>query len=459
MATPFPLARPGPAGRVPLVPAGRDDHAFVDRATAAALTRPHPRASLLLFTVVLAVAALIAWAGWATLDEVTRGQGKVVPSRQVQVVQNLEGGIVTELLVREGEVVEASQVLLRLDNVTAAADYREKRARYLALSASVARLDAEIAGGTPDFPTEVARERPSLVANETQLFESRADALAREIGILERQQEQRQREIEELQARAAQLERSLALAQEELDITRPLAQRQIVSRIELLRLERTVGDLDGELQQTRIAIPRAESALGEAEQRIAERRVAARAEALRERSAVMAELGALGEEVGAGEDRVRRAEVRSPVRGTVKQLMVHTVGGVIQPGMDLIEIVPLEDTLLVEAEIRPGDIAFLYPGLPATVKVAAYDFAIYGGLDGTVETISADTIEDPERDESFYRVLVRTDDNVLVGPNGAPLPIIPGMTVQVDILTGEKTVLDYLLKPLRRAQERALRER
>jgi adhesin transport system membrane fusion protein len=240
-------------------------------------------------------------------------------------------------------------------------------------------------------------------------------------------------------------------------ITRPLAARRVVSKIELLQLERQVNDLAGELDSTRLAVPRIESALEEAERRIEERGLSFRAEAQRELNAVQAEATALAEAITASADQVKRTEVRSPVRGTIKRLLVTTVGGVVQPGEDLVEIVPLEDTLLVEAQVRPADIAFLHPGQLAKVKVTAYDFSIYGGLDGVVEDISADTITD-ERGESFYRIRVRTDDNALEH-NGETLPIIPGMTTQVDILTGEKTVMDYLLKPILKAKERALRER
>ena len=244
---------------------------------------------------------------------------------------------------------------------------------------------------------------------------------------------------------------------QELKITEPLAARRIVPQIDLLRLKREVNDLEGELETTRLGIERIKSAADEADRRIEEKSLSFRAEAQRELVVVQAEADALEEKIAADTDRVQRTDVRSPVRGTIKQLFVNTVGGVIQPGEDLVEIVPLEDTLLVEAKVRPADIAFLRPGQPATVKVTAYDFSIYGGLDAVVEDISADTITD-EEGERFYRIRVRTTGSALEKA-GAPLPIIPGMTTEVDILTGEKTVLDYLLKPILRAQQTALRER
>ena len=307
------------------------------------------------------------------------------------------------------------------------------------------------------FDPEIMTEAPGVAQSEGALYRARKEALQSELEILRSQAAQREQELTELATRLGQLERSHALALEELEITEPLAASRVVSRVQLLRLEREVNDLAGELEATRLAVPRVEAALREATRRIDERQLSFRAEAQRELTAVQAEAAALQEVITAEADMLSRTEVRSPVRGTVKQLFVNTVGGVIQPGADLVEIVPLEDNLLVEAKVRPADIAFLRPGQPAVVKVTAYDFAIYGGLDAVVEDISADTITD-ERGESFYRVRVRTHESAL-HEAGEPLPIIPGMTTQVDILTGEKTVLDYLLKPILRAKERALRER
>jgi membrane fusion protein, adhesin transport system len=436
----------------------REDAEFVTGRAAADLQRPRIFAHILLLVIASFFGIAFAWASWASLDEVTRGDGRVIPSSQVQVVQNLEGGIVAAMLVREGEIVERGQVLLRIDNVRAASDFRESRKRYLALLGSLARLRAEVMGSEQiAFADEVLSEAGEVVSNETALFQARKVALRNEVSVLESQVEQREQELAELRSRQAQLERSLALAREELAMTEPLAARGVVSRVEALRLRRQVNDLEGELEAVRLSVPRIESARREGLQRIDERTSAFHATSQRELTAVQAEVEALRETITAEEDRVQRTEVRSPVRGTVQQVMVHTVGGVVQPGADLIEIVPLEDTLLVEARVRPADIAFLRPGLPAVVKITAYDFAIYGGLAATVEDISADTIVD-ERGERFYRIRVRTEEAVLERA-GEPLPIIPGMTAQVDILTGEKTVLDYLLKPILRARDHALRER
>jgi membrane fusion protein, adhesin transport system len=446
-----------PRQRSDLVRPRKADADFVGGRAGAELQGPRGFTHLLLVIIVVFFGIFLAWASWAELDEVTRGDGKVIPSSQVQVVQNLEGGIVAGIPVREGAVVEEGQVLLRIDNVRAASGLRESRQRYLALLGALGRLRAEVEGTAIALAPEVLTDAPEVAANERALYHARAAALQSEIDILRSQATQRRQELAELRTQLDQLARSLALATEELEIKRPLAARRVVSKVELLQIERQVNDLDGGLETTRLAVPRIESALEEAERRIEERSLSFRAEAQRELNAVQAEATALAEAITATADQVRRTDVRSPVHGTIKRLLVTTVGGVVQPGEDLVEIVPLEDTLLVEAQVRPADIAFLHPGQPAKVKVTAYDFSIYGGLDGVVEDISADTITD-ERGESFYRVRVRTDDNALEH-NGETLPIIPGMTTQIDILTGEKTVMDYLLKPILKAKERALRER
>jgi adhesin transport system membrane fusion protein len=437
--------------------ARREDADYALGRDGAELLRPRGFAHLLLVAIAAFFVLFFAWASWATLDEVTRGDGRVIPSSHVQVVQNLEGGIVSALLVREGDIVEQGQVLLRIDNVRAASDLRENRKRHLALLGALARLRAEVEDTGIDFAPEVLAEAGAVARDERALFDARRQALASELAILHSQAEQREQELVELQRRLAQLEGSHELALEELKITEPLAARRIVPQIDLLRLKREVNDLEGELETTRLGIERVELASDEADRRIDEKSLSFRAEAQRELVVVQAEAAALEEKITADADRVERTDVRSPVRGTIKQLFVNTVGGVIQPGEDLVEIVPLEDTLLVEAKVRPADIAFLRPGQPATVKVTAYDFSIYGGLEAMVEGISADTITD-EDGERFYRIRVRTTGSMLEKA-GTPLPIIPGMTTEVDILTGEKTVLDYLLKPILRAQHNALRER
>ncbi len=419
--------------------------------------KPRAFSHLILIAVVAFFATFVVWAHFATLDEVTRGEGKVIPSTQIQVIQNLEGGIVAATLVHEGEIVEKDQPLMRIDNVRAASDYGEKRSRYLAVLASIARLNAEIDDGPIRFPPEVMAEARNLADSETQLFNSRQTALQDQLDILKQQATQREQELKELESKIQITQRSLKLANDQLDISQPLAAQRIVPKTEMLQLERQVNDLQGQLDQANLTVPRAQAALREANERIASAYSSFRADALKELNDRNGELAGLKEAMAAGQDRVRRTEVRSPVRGTIKQIKINTIGGVVQPGQDLMEIVPLDDTLLIDARVRPADIAFIRPGQAATVKITAYDYSIYGGLDGKVEDISADTITN-EKGESFYRVRVRTDRNHLGTPQ-KPLAIIPGMTAQIDVLTGHKTVLDYILKPILKARDEALKER
>lgn len=427
-----------------------------DIRTAILVQSPRGGRYILWLVIFLFIAAVI-WAYNSEIDQVTRGSGKVIPSRQIQVVQNLEGGILADILVHVGEIVEKGQLLLRIDDTRFSAPYRESRFRYLALRAKVARLKAETTGTEFELPEEVVKENPEIAAREKDLFRSRRQGFETKIAILNEQVNQRKQEIAELQSRQGQLQRSYAFLMSELEMTRPLVDQGAVSRVEMLRLEREANRLEGDLESTKLQIPIVKSRLEEAKQSIEEKKLRYHNEAKQELNNTLSELEAISVASVALEDRLKRTHVRSPVRGTVNQILVNTVGGVIQPGMDLIEIVPLEDTLLVETKIKPSDIAFLHPGQEAMVMFTAYDFTVYGGLEGKVEHISADSITD-ERGENFYLVRVRTNKNHL-GTEENPMPIIPGMVATVDILTGKNTILSYLLKPALRTQKLALKER
>jgi len=411
---------------------------------------------ILIATVLFFTIALI-WAATANIDEVTRGEGKVIPSNKIQVIQNLEGGILSEILVREGETVARGQPLLRLDDTRFSSSFRESRQKYYTLLAKAARLSAEANNQPLKIPDIVLIEDPGLAANETALYESRANELRSNLSILRQQESQTSQELTELYAHKQKLSRSYDLMKQELAMSEPLAADGAMSEVEIIRLKRTVNDMKGELNASRLAIPRLQSALEEVKSKANDLEISFRTRARGELNDAESELSGVSEVMRGQEDRVSRTLVVSPVRGTVKQILVTTIGGVVQPGMDMMEIVPLEGGLLVEAHVRPSDIAFLRPDQNAEVKLTAYDYAIYGGLTAKLEHISADTITD-ERGDSYYLIKVRTDRDNL-GPRDAPLEIIPGMTAVVDILTGEKTVLDYLLKPILRAKERALRER
>jgi adhesin transport system membrane fusion protein len=414
-------------------------------------------AYVLSFTVVVFLAVFVIWADWAVLDEVTRGDGQIIPSSRIQVIQNLEGGILAEVLINEGAMVNRGDILVRIDNVLAESTYRDARNQYLNHLAAMARLEAELEDRAPKWPAEVQQQMPAAVGDQKTLYDSRQRQLNATLSVLKLQVDQRRQEIGEMQSRKRQLENNLQLAKQQRDIAKPLAAQGLYPQVDFLRLEREVSSLDGDLSTLRLSIPRAENALREAEQRVGEQIATFKTQASDELNKRRGDARSLLETITASKDRVTRTEVRSPVRGIVKQIRQNTIGGVIRPGDDILEIVPLDDTLLVEARIRPADIAFLRPGQPAMIKITAYDFSIYGGLKASLEEISADTIKD-EKGESFYRIRLRTEKNTLIH-NKEALPIIPGMTVTVDILTGKKTVMDYLLKPILKAKERALRER
>lgn len=412
-------------------------------------------ARIVIWLSVAAVAILLLWSAFAVLDEVTRGEGKVIPSRQIQILQSMDGGIVSEILAREGQTVKAGDLLLKVDPTRMVSSLRENQSQYLALLAKGARLRALAEGSRFVPPDEVVKQAPEIVEQERTLYESRRAELDATIGVARQQSTQRAQELVSVRARREQASQSYTLTARELEMTRPLVRTGAVSDVELLRLERDVARYRGERDSANSDIPRLESAVAEANRKIQEVELTFRNAARSELSEVNAKLSALSEGSAALEDRVKQTEIRSPVNGTVKQLKVNTVGGVVQPGKDVIELVPSDDALLLEAKVLPRDIAFLRPGQKALVKFTAYDFAVYGGLEATLEQIGADSVVD-DKGNAYFVVRVRTLSNT-IGPQ--KLPIIPGMVAEVDILTGKKTVLSYLLKPILRAQAKALTER
>lgn len=413
--------------------------------------------SIILWITLILFCGALTWAYLSEVEEVTRANGKVVPSRQLQVVQNLEGGILSEILVSVGTVVEVNQLLLRIDEKRFSGPYQETRFHYLALKAKVARLRSETYETQFVVPEEVLKENPEVAAREEGLFRSRKKELEETLGVLEEQRIQREQEISELEAKVSELSRSHKFLRSEIDLTKPLVKGGAVSEVEFLRLQRQESELQGQLSAAQLALPRAKSKLHEAKRGLIEAKLKFSNTSKAELNDAFSKLEGLTATSIALADRLERTSVRSPVRGIVNQIFINTVGGVIQPGMNLIEIVPLEDTLLVQAKIKPSDIAFLSPNLKAMVKFTAYDFTIYGGLAAQLEHISADSIVD-EQGNSFYLINVRTTKNFL-GTDKNPLPIIPGMVATVDILTGKKRIITYLMKPILRAQNLALRER
>lgn len=380
---------------------------LLDDTSIETLQGPSYFSHILFFIIALFIIVAILWAKFAILDEVTTGQGKVIPSQEIQVIQNLEGGIIRKILVRAGEIVKKNQVLIQIDDTRFSSSYKEAQKKMANYHIEILRLTAEI----EDKPFIVSKtlkdESPSLFQSRKLLYETKM-------------------------AEIKQLKQGLKLIQREIAMTEPLIKKGAVSEVEILRIRRTENEINSKI-------------------------LAYNSKTLSELNTVRSELNALKESHLADKDRLKRTTIRAPLRGIIKQIKINTIGGVVKPGMDILEIVPLDDTLLIEAKIRPSDIGFLHPQQKAMVKLTAYDFSIYGGLEGIVEHISADTIVD-DKDESFYLIRVRTNKNYL-GSDRKPLYIIPGMMASVDILTGKKSVLDYILKPILKARERALRER
>ncbi len=421
-----------------------------------AMSQQQARGSrLLLWVSLFAIIALIVWAALGYIDEVVRGEGKVVPSRQVQIIQSMDGGVVEEILIRPGQQVEIGEVLLRVDPTRFTSSLGESHAEMLSLTAKAARLTALANGTQFEAPEDVLAEAPNIVEMERRVWETRTQELNSAIKQAKDQLIQRQEEYRETQANKDQAASSCSLTSRELQVTRPLLKSGAVSEVDLLRLQRDVARYCGESKAAGAQLDRIQASIHEAESKIVEAELTIRNQARVELSEVRSKLATMHQGQLALMDRVKLAEVRSPVRGTVKTLMANTVGGVLQPGKDILEIVPTDDTLLLEVKINPRDIGFLHPGQRAEVKFTAYDFAVYGGMSGEVEQIGADTITD-EKGNSFYVIKVRTERSY-VGDDARP--IIPGMVAEVHILTGKRTVMQYLLKPVLRAKSNSFTER
>jgi len=435
-----------------------EDRKYLSDINAAVLFGVPIRYHLLSVIIICFILTAMYWAKHAMLDEVTRGTGKIVPTIQIQTVQNLEGGILTEIYVQEGSLVDEGQILMRLDDVQFSGKLAESRLKYYELLANQARLSAEVENKELVIPDDILKNYPILARRTTQLYQSRVDQHKATIHILEEKVQQKKQAILEQRAKINQLRIGLGLLREEIDLSEPLVPEGAISEVEILRLKRSENEIKGELSTTEHSIPRLKSELQEAKDMILESNVKYRAEVLTEHNEVKADLDQISALLASMEDRVDRTHIYSPVKGTVKQIKINTLGGVVRPGMDLIDIVPTEDRLLVEAQIRPSDIAFLHPGQTAMIKLTAYDYSIYGGLEANLTHISADTIYDPEKEQDFYIIRLITDKNS-IAHGGQTLDIIAGMIVDVDILTGEKSVLDYILKPILKTRDKAMRER
>lgn len=433
------------------------DFAFAnDLKAAVELQTPRTLVLIIRASLLFLVIALV-WAYFAIVDEVTRATAKVIPSRQVQTIQSLEGGLVQEILVAEGQTVRQGDILMRIDDTVLGSQFGEARERRSALRARHARLEQEARWSGPSVLSFPEDANPAAAAAERALYEARVRKLLQDLEVLDQQAQQKSREKDEMEAQARRLASTKPLLERELTITRRLFADRVVPEIEMLRLDRQVAELNGQIDVTRASLTRAEGAIREAQARREGAILAFRASAEEDLAKTRGDLAVLDETLRAAEDRVRRTELRAPVRGIVNKINLTTIGAVVQPAATLVEIVPLDDTLLVEARVRPQDIGFIRPQQSAVVKITAYDSATFGSLTGRVERVSADTTTDP-RGEAFYRIVVQTDKNHL-GSQANPLPILPGMVAQVEILTGRKSILSYLLKPARLLRDEALKER
>lgn len=415
----------------------------------------HPvRAKRLLHVVVITIIALITWAAYAPLDEITRGSGKIIPSQKLQTVQSLDGGIVKEILVEEGQEVMPGDLLLRIDATRPQSSFQENITKSFALQAEVLRLQALINESSLEYPEALIEQAPELIDRQKRLYQSNINELNEEVNVLESQLFQREQALLEGIAARNQYQRNITLLKKELDAVRPLLNSGAVSEVEIFRLERELNALQGELEQSKALIERSRGAIREAKNKVAELKASTMTKWQEQLSESSTKLSALNEAAKGLEDKVRQTDIRSPTKGTVQRLLTNTVGGVLAPGQTVLEIIPTDDILIVEAKVAPKDIAFIRFGQHAMIKFSAYDFAIYGGAEAMVINISPDSITD-ENNETYYIVKLKTDANKL----NPDIKVIPGMTVQADIITGKKTVLEYLLKPILRASSQAMTER
>jgi adhesin transport system membrane fusion protein len=432
----------------------KEDLPWHEEADLVILEQTPVKARLLLYTIALTMLLLVLWAFFAKVDEVVRGDGRVIPSKQVQVIQSLDGGIVSEILVSEGASVAIGTPLIRIDETRAISSLRENQSQYLAYLAKQYRLRALAEGTGFNPPEEVLKEVPETYDQEYALYNSSKDELQSAIEIARDQVVQREKELLEVQFRKEIAEKNYESAKKELAANKPLLSSGAVSEIDILKLERETNKAKGDIDQARAQISRIESSIGEARRKVSEVQQTFQSKVRTELNDITARLNSVSEVSVSLKDKVNHSTLKSPVNGKVSRLFYNTVGGVIQPGKDVLEVVPTDDALILETKIQIRDIAFIRLLQPAVVKLTAYDYTVYGTLDAVVENIAPDSIVD-EKGNAYYIVRVRTLKSSL----GEGLPIIPGMVAQVDIMTGKKTILSYLLKPVLKAKSYAFSER
>jgi adhesin transport system membrane fusion protein len=423
--------------------------------------------SKVLFLLISGIFTIfLIWAAFAEIDELARGNGKVIPTDKIQTVQSLDGGIISEIFIKEGDIVKFDDPLMKIDTTRFQATLEESKQEYLSLLAVKARFEIEsridIDNDLPkiEFDAKVLEDDSKYNINEKLLLENRFRELKSSINVLKSQENQKIQELREIESTIRKLSDSLGFIEEQRKTIRKLVERGVKSNFDLLNIEKEYNQTKGDLQTAKLSISRSNYAINEAQNKIKEKINIFKSEASNELQKAVSQINRFEAKLVGDRDKVAKTTITSPVDGIIKQLNFNTIGGVVQSGIDLIEIVPLSDALVVEAKIDPKDIAFINPSQKAIIKITAYDFAIYGGLDAKIVEISADTIVDKESKEgkSYYRVLVKTDKNYLER-KGKRLPIIPGMVATVDIVTGKKTILDFILKPILKVRQDSLHER
>ncbi len=443
-----------------------DDIEFVYSNYAYANENPNRLSNFVFIFITLFFTGAIIWASFAEIDELARGNGKVIPPDKIQRIQSLDGGIISEILVKEGEVVKSGTPLMKIDTTRFQATLEESKQEYLSLLAVKARLSIEakidVRKKLPKiiFPKEVLEDESRYDKLEESLLVNRFKELQSSINVLKTQLGQKRQELREIRNTIKNLKKSFALIKEQKITIQKLVKRGVKSKYDLLNIEKEYTEVGGDLESALLSVRRSELAISEANNRISEKLNSFRAEASDTLQKTASMINKFEARLIGDEDKVAKTTIVSPVDGIIKQLNFNTIGGVVQSGMDLVEIVPVSDILLVEAKIDPKDIAFINPSQKAIVKITAYDFSIYGGLEGKIVEISADSIVDKESKEgkSYYRIIIKTEKNYLER-NGNKLPIIPGMVATVDIITGKKTILDFILKPILKVKQNSLHER
>jgi adhesin transport system membrane fusion protein len=423
--------------------------------------RPPRSASLIVLIVIAMLTSFAVWASQTQIDEIARGNGRVIPATRTQTIQATEAGVVKEIAVQIGQVVKQGQLIIRLDDTTTASDLGEVEARARALKARAARLEIEEAGSWDEeytCPADVAETAPGICENEERLLSARRAGFRNTQGVLEQRLLQRQKELDEANANLERLRGSLEISTRELKLIEPMAERRLVAETELIRTQRAVNDATGEINALNEMIPRLQGAISEAELQLKELELQFRQEALTQKTDVLAELSVLEESARGELTRVSRTDIRSPVDGVINTMEINTIGSFVQPGAVVAEVVPTSEELLVEARISPRDVAFVVPGQKALVKITAFDFSIYGGLEGEVVNVSSDSIVDQKTGEPYFEVRVKTESAQLK-KDADVFNITPGMICSVDIMTGRKTILHYLLKPINKARQEAFTER